>query len=255
MSSVSKKLDVILGPRELSALSPVDLLGTVCVVFDILRATSSMITALANGAEKIFPVAEIAEAVAIFRQLPTVLLAGERNGFPPTVEQTGGVEFHFGNSPRAFTADRVRAQTIAWTTTNGTRAMKACSGAQRVFVSAFLNLEATARWIQIEQPDRLLLVCSGTHEEAAAEDVWAAGALCHRIEAQYPSASQSDAASIAQVAYQAIANKELAEALGSTRNGRRLVSIPTLRDDVAVCARRDSLELMAELKDGVLRRI
>src|SRR5258706_9742252 len=101
------KLKVKLSPAEFTTLSQRDLSQTVCVVFDILRATTSMITALANGAEAIIPVAEISEALALRQKNPSLLLAGERNGLRIRAELTGGIDFDFGNSPREFTADRV----------------------------------------------------------------------------------------------------------------------------------------------------
>src|SRR5256885_11256958 len=117
------RLEVLLSPVEFANLRNRDLSQTVCVVFDILRATTSMVTALANGAEAIIPVAEISEALAIRQQRPEVLLAGEREGLRIPVEMTGGVEFNLGNSPRECTAPIVAGKTIVMTTTNGTRAL------------------------------------------------------------------------------------------------------------------------------------
>src|SRR6266700_3040795 len=73
-------LEVLFTPAEFGELGEVDLSGTVCVVFDVLRATSSMATALANGASAIVPVAEIPEALRLRERDPDVLLAGERDG-------------------------------------------------------------------------------------------------------------------------------------------------------------------------------
>ena len=97
-------LEVLFTPPEFGALKNRDLRQTTCVVFDILRATSTMVAALANGAESILPVAEISEALALRRQRPDMLLAGERDGLRLRAPQTGGVEFDLGNSPGEFTA-------------------------------------------------------------------------------------------------------------------------------------------------------
>ena len=99
-------IDAVLSPLELPALARRDLSGTACVVFDILRATSSFITALHNGAAAVIPVSEIPEAVARRRQQPEVLLAGERGGVRISTIHAGGVNFDFGNSPREFTPDK-----------------------------------------------------------------------------------------------------------------------------------------------------
>ena len=120
-------IDTILSPLELPALARRDLRGTACVVFDILRATSTFVTALHHGAAAIIPVNEIAEAVAMRQAKPELLLAGERDGLRIRAGQSGGVDFDFGNSPREFTPERVRGKTIVSTTTNGTRALSSCA--------------------------------------------------------------------------------------------------------------------------------
>src|SRR5258705_10055055 len=170
-------LEVILTPAEFGPLRERDLSQTVCVVFDILRATTTMITALSNGAEAIIPVEQISEALEVRRQRPNLLLAGERDGVRIRANLTGGIEFDLGNSPREFTAEKVQGRTIVMTTTNGTRALRACDGARAVLVSCFLNLRATYLWLLEQRPTNLILVCSGTFEEPALEDVLAIGAV------------------------------------------------------------------------------
>jgi len=166
-----RSIEVLFSPAEFSALARRDLSRTACVVLDILM------TALANGAEAIIPVAEISEALALKQQRPEVLLAGEREGLRIGADQTGGIEFDFGNSPREFLPDKVRGKTIAMTTTNGTRALRACAHADIVLIGSFLNLRAIVHCIRRVLPPHLILVCGGTHDQAALEDTLAAGAL------------------------------------------------------------------------------
>ena len=83
------KIEAILTPAELPALAKRNLRATVCVVFDVLRATSSFVTALHNGAKAIIPVGEIAEALAIRKVQPDVLMGGERDGVKIRAAQTG----------------------------------------------------------------------------------------------------------------------------------------------------------------------
>ena len=118
-----KSLEVILAPAELPGLAKRDLRDTICVVFDVLRATSTFVTALHHGAKAIVPVSEIAEALALRQQQPDVLLGGERDGVRIRAAQTGGIDFDLGNSPREYTPEKVRGKTIVSTTTNGTRAL------------------------------------------------------------------------------------------------------------------------------------
>src|SRR3989442_9567203 len=103
---MKKTLEVLFAPAEFVVLPRQDLSQTVCVVFDILRATTSMISALANGAEAIIPVGEIGEALELRRQHPDYLLAGERDGVRIRSPLTGGVDFDLGDLPREVTSER-----------------------------------------------------------------------------------------------------------------------------------------------------
>src|SRR5258705_11586116 len=107
---MSTSLEVLFAPAEFAALEALDLSGAVCVVFDVLRATSSMVTALANGASAVVPVAEIPEALSIRERDPRILLAGERDGLRIQSDLTGGVPFDLGNSPREVTREKVNGK-------------------------------------------------------------------------------------------------------------------------------------------------
>jgi 2-phosphosulfolactate phosphatase len=246
-------LEVLVAPAEYALLHERDLRQTLCVVFDILRATSTMVTALGNGATAIVPVAEIPEALGIRKRQPEVLLAGERDGLRIEGHLTGGVEFDLGNSPREFTTARVGGRTIAMTTTNGTRALRACAPAAAVWLGSFLNLRATAEAIEQRSPQHLLLVCSGTLDQAAYEDLLGAGALCDLLWPKYGAGAVADSARAARQLFQFEQNDLLA-AVGRSRNGRRLMAHPDLREDVPFCLQRDLFSLLAALgKDGVVR--
>src|SRR5438876_5276355 len=198
---MNRSIEVLFSPAELSALTRRDLDRTACVVLDILRATTTMMTALANGAEAVIPVTEIPEALAIREERPDVLLAGERNGLRIRADQTGGIDFDFGNSPREFLPEKVRGRTIVMTTTNGTRALRACAHAQSVLIGSFLNLRAIVNWLRRELPPHLILVCAGTHNQAALEDTLAAGALCERLWPYYAAGQVADSAEISRRIY------------------------------------------------------
>ena len=239
-------LEVTFTPAEFAALRQRDLSQTVCVVFDVLRATSSMVTALANGAREIIPVCEISEAVALRQARPDLLLAGERDGVRILRAQTGSVDFDLGNSPREFTRERVAGRSIVMTTTNGTRALQACRGARRVLVGSFLNLSSVADWLTRERVERLLVVCSGTQEEAAYEDVLGAGALCDAVWEQFVSGHVADSAQTAREIFRQ-GRGDLLAAVQRARNARRLLALPDLREDVALCLQRDTANVLAEL--------
>lgn len=245
--------EVLYTPAEFSVLPQRDLSETACVVLDVLRATSSMVTALANGAQAIIPVATIAEALAWREQDPDVLLAGERNGLRIAARLTGGVEFDLGNSPREFLPERVRGRRIVMTTTNGTRALQACRRAEHVWVGAFLNLGAVVTALVRSQPRHVLVVCSGTIEQAAFEDTLAAGALCEQAGVLCQAGEMADSVLMALEVWRRHAG-DVAAGMGSGRNGRRLLGRPELRDDVGFCALRDRYAFAPRLEpDGAVR--
>ena len=248
-------LEVLFAPAEFSALGQRDLSGTICVVFDVLRATSSIVTALGNGAAAVLPVDGIPEALNARRREPEVLLAGERDGVCIQSALTGSIPFDLGNSPREFTKEKVLGKTIVMTTTNGTRALRACARAKSVLISTFLNLQATADLIAKENPAHLLLVCSGTFEQVSYEDILGAGALCDLIWAQASRGEVADSAIIAHRLWQ-LEQGDLLAGISRSRNGRRLLHNPELCDDVPFCAQRDLFCLVVQLDpDGLVRRI
>ncbi len=136
-----------------------------------------MVTALSAGAEAIVPVSDIPEALAWKNRLPEVLLAGERDGRRILADRTGGVDFDLGNSPREFVSERVGGRWIVATTSNGTRALRASVGARVVLPACLRNRRAVGRWLHSDTSEEWVLVCSGTLEDSAYEDVLGAGAL------------------------------------------------------------------------------
>ncbi len=249
-----RSLDVLFTPAEFAALAGRDLSATTCVVFDVLRATSTMLQALANGATAIYPVNDIAEALAWRARSPDILLAGERNGLRIRAAQTGGTDFGLGNSPREFTPERVAGNEIAMTTTNGTLALRACAGARHVLVASFANLGATADWLRQNVSDHVLFVCAGTGAQAAYEDTLGAGALADRI---WPVAEKGEIGDAAQIARQLFrtSRDNLTSVIQHASNGRRLLGIPELADDVSLCLAPDRFDFIARMgSDGAVRR-
>lgn len=162
------KVDVVPLPQ---LLQPHHLKGRAVVVFDVLRATTSMATALAAGASEVraFGTLDAAKEAAQKSGNPNRLLCGEQNCVRPD-------GFDLGNSPLEFIADRVKGKSIFMCTTNGTRALLAARGATRCFAAALINRSATARVLRQIGLD-VTLLCSGTNGEIAAEDLVGAGAV------------------------------------------------------------------------------
>lgn len=165
------------------------------VVLDVLRATSTMVTAISNGAIKVIPVVEVDDAVAMMRTLDRkeALIAGERNALPLP-------GFDLGNSPLEFTKEKVRGKTVVITTTNGTSALQAVKNASRVFIGALINKTAVARAIRNAGED-VCLVCAGTGGRFSADDVYGAGAVICALRALGVAVECNDLGYISELLY------------------------------------------------------
>lgn len=229
------RLDTVLGPAEIDSLPNRDLSDTVCVVFDVLRATSSMITGLAHGVEEIYPVTSIDEAVALHSKIPDALLGGERHG-----EHIEG--FDLGNSPLEYRA--LGQARVITTTTNGTVALRACAQAKQVFAGALLNAAAVVRLLA--SAENILLVCAGTFRDPALEDMVAAGLVA----SSFPGAIFSDATQAVLALWQRH-RENLYEALALSSNGQVLLG-KKRDEELRWCAQQSVFQIVGKLRDGVL---
>lgn len=185
------KIDVYFTPL---GLAPGDLTGRGVVVIDALRATTTVIAALAHGAKEVIPAATAEEAVRLAANLEKngVLLAGERK----SVKIDG---FALGNSPREMTQETVEGKTIVLATTNGTAAIVTAGGGNPVLVGApanFKALAARAREVLMQQGD-LVILCAGREKQFAAEDAYTAGRLVKTVKRGLKQAQLTDAATAA----------------------------------------------------------
>jgi 2-phosphosulfolactate phosphatase len=153
------KIDIALLPQ---VVNKAELSDAVCIVLDIFRATTSIVTSLANGCSSMIPVLSIDEAHAVAANMGSVLFAGERQ----SIKIDG---FDFGNSPLEFSRAKVQGQTIIMTTTNGTAAIKSTEGAYRTLIGSFVNAQAAC--VQAKQYGKdILIVCAGTDGLFSLED-------------------------------------------------------------------------------------
>lgn len=154
--------------------------GGIVIVIDVLRASTTIVTALANGAigVRTEQTAEAARAAAALagRDAGECLLGGERGGL--RIEG-----FDLGNSPREYSRDRVAGRRIVTTTTNGTAAIAACPRAEAILIGCLVNCQAVAArarelaWERGRPPRTIHLVCAGTDGEPTEEDLLGAGAI------------------------------------------------------------------------------
>lgn len=172
-------------PRDLRVhllpklFEPDELRGGVAVILDVLRASTTIIHALAHGAECVVPTEEIDEALAVKATLPagTVLLGGERDGLLIP-------GFDLDNNPFVYSEAVVRGKTIVFTTTNGTQALRRALTADRVLIGSFVNLSAVV--YKLLADDRPMhIICAGTMGKITLEDVICAGAICNQLEGYF----------------------------------------------------------------------
>ena len=227
------RIEVVLLPRELKAE---DLTGKTAVVFDVLRATTSMTAALAAGVKEIWCFGDLEAAVSAAKASPdSPLLCGERDAVKPP-------GFDLGNSPGAFRRDLHAGRTLFMSTTNGTRAILAARPAQTVFAGALVNAEAVAQAVRQTQRD-VTLLCSGTQGYVSAEDLLGAGAVIEYLrEADAPPDLASDIAWMAWQLFQAERN-DLQSALSATRGGHN-VTRAGLAPDIAFAAQLNSIPVV-----------
>ena len=229
-----KKLTVCYLPAQWLAFDPAHLRDSVCVVIDVIRATSTIAAALAHGASGIRPVSSVAEAEQLKAQCPELLLAGERHG-----RALPG--FDLGNSPHTMTRERVAGRELILTTTNGTQALAACQGARAITTASLLNLSATADKLRVLGPP-WIVVCAGFEGDFGVDDAIVTGALADALEEP----------SLFAALYRSVRGDMAATLLGS-QAGRELAKIG-LQDDVPFCAENDRFPLVPILgADGVLR--
>jgi 2-phosphosulfolactate phosphatase len=143
----------------------------IIVIIDVLRASSAICTAFANGAETLIPVADAEEAREFKKR--GYLVAAERDGFV--------LDFaDFGNSPFNFTKEKVSGKTIVYSTTNGTRIIDMSSVSYQTVIGAFLNITSLTGWLEKQGHD-VILFCAGWKDKFNLEDAICAGAIAERL--------------------------------------------------------------------------
>lgn len=164
----SKSIEVCFTPLLFGTF---DIDEKIVVLVDILRATSTICTALQYGVKEIIPVATVEEARSFKEK--GYMVAGERDGQVLSFAD-------FGNSPFNFMNDNVAGKSIVYSTTNGTSAIHAATDCYQLVVGSYLNHEVLAAWLIGEQKD-VIVFCSGWKNKFNLEDTLFAGALCETL--------------------------------------------------------------------------
>ncbi len=228
------KIDVIFAPN---AVTPADLAGRTVVVVDVLRATTTIAVALANGAKAVLPAGSTDEALRIAQNLErdAVVLAGERK----SVRIPG---FALGNSPAEFGPEAVAGKTIVMTTTNGTAALIAAQGAREVMAAAPVNFTTVVQRARaaLEQYGELVILCAGGDKQFALEDAFAAGRLTKVLlpDGGLRRVTVNDGA-VAALELARHYGERWMRALRASAHGRELVELG-FRADLEACAAQDT---------------
>jgi len=214
--------------------------GKVAVVIDVLRATSTITTALANGCTGVFPVLSPEEGHELAASFSpgSYVLGGERGGL-----KIQG--FDLGNSPREYTPEQICGRALIMTTTNGTLAIRNCHSSYRLYVSSLLNAPSVAKAAARHGRD-VMLVCSGTHGIFSLEDAYCAGMVAQELRAG--GAHLSDLAEACRIIFAGYSTSPL-DLLRLAEHGKELLDIG-FPEDLEYCARAGSLAVVPVLLDG-----
>jgi 2-phosphosulfolactate phosphatase len=234
-------IDVAFLPVEL----PVDISSKTTIVIDVLRASSTIVTALNNGSRSIIPVEDIDRAKQIARDFDSdVLLCGERGG----VRIQG---FDLGNSPLDYDSNTVSGKDVILTTTNGTQAIRAAWNSRALFVGAFLNVSSVVRR-SLQTGDDIVILCSGRCGTFSLEDSVCAGMFVKKL--------CVFAGSNIRMRDSALAAMQLFDSLGGdmlsvfrmSEHGKILLSLG-MDKDLEFCASVDTYSIVPVLKMGSLQ--
>ena len=198
--------------------------GDVIVIIDVLRCSSTIITALANGASKIITTPTVRKAKQMKQRNPEYILAGERKGLKPK-------GFELGNSPSEFTRRKIHGRSIILTTTDGTKAFEiAKKSARPVLVGGFLNAEAVGKksWkIAYKNNCGISLTACGKRGKLSIEDFMCAGKILEMM--PLDELTLSDSALTALVASEG-AGENIIELVRSSEHGKYLKNIGSTKD-------------------------
>ena len=232
-------------------VSQSELAGSVVVVVDLLRASTTICHALASGAKCVVPCLEIDETWTRAKQFSRdeIVLGGERGG-----ERIEG--FDLGNSPADYTADQVFGRTVLFTTTNGTKALAHAQLGSRVLVGAAVNRQALVD--EIASAPRIDILCAGTNGQVSRDDLLAAGAICHELLSR-TSALTWESNQWAEAvlrewqellttakAMGRTVNEQFAIELRATQGGKGLLALG-YDADLVLCAQLDTLDVIPEM--------
>ena len=218
-----------------------DLAGHLTIVIDVLRATSTMLTALKNGASYIYPVESVSDAMKLKQYHTQALLGGERNS-----QKIEG--FNYSNSPFDYPMHHIYQKQLIFTTTNGTRAMQVCNESAQCTIAAMLNVGAI---VDLCKKTKLpiAIIMAGTHGMFALEDALCAGAITYGLNRTHESDDLGNAC--ADIFFNNMEHKDFFGTIMEGSHAKRLAEIG-LRKDVEYCSQYNIYDIIPTYREGVL---
>lgn len=235
---------------ETPELTPTDHLPNCAVVIDVLRATTTIATVLAAGAEAVQAFSDLDQLMRISEKWESTLRlrAGERGG-----AKVDGCDL--GNSPLECTSERVKGKRFFLSTTNGTRALQRVEKSPTVLTAAFVNDQSVINYLKQQQPETVWLVGSGWQGSYSLEDSACAGAIAHSLLEQLGDHNVESIGNdevIGAIALYCQWQSQLLDLFRFSSHGQRLLRL-NREDDLAYCAKRDCLQVLPIQKEpGVL---
>lgn len=237
------QVDLYFTPHQADELA---LRNKTVVVVDVLRASTTIATALHNGAKEVIPVTTVERAVKISGHLfgDVILLGGERNG-----KMIQG--FSLGNSPSEYTEEKVKGKSIIFSSTNGSHAIEKARYAHTLLVCGFINISTVVHKLGHLKNDFVVL-CSGNDGRFSLEDCVCAGMLFARLsEDMKIDLTYSDAALAATVLFKGY-SRNILKMIKNAEHGKYLAEIG-FEDDLKVCAGIDTVPVLPQLVGNVIR--
>ncbi len=237
------RIDVFFTP---DAIDELQLRDKNVVIVDVLRASTTIVTALANGAKEIIPVSSVESAVKISGNLfgDVILLGGERNG--KLIEG-----FNLSNSPREYTEEVVKNKSIIFSTTNGSQAMVKSRYAKNLVIGCFINVSKVVEFIREINSD-FSIICAGKQGAFCIEDAVCTGMIIQKLsEANADDISLSDAA-LASLTLHKNYEKNILNMIKKSEHGQYLSEIG-FGDDLKICAGIDTCAVLPILSGNVIR--
>ena len=237
------RIELLFTPQQIDEMT---LREKTVVAIDVLRASTTITTALHNGAREVIPAATVEAAVKIAGNLAgdVTLLAGERNA-----RMIQG--FHLGNSPLEYTPEKVRGKSIVFSSTNGAQVFAKGRMARELMVCSFVNITTVVEHLGA-QPRDFTIICAGTNGSFSLEDSVCAGMVVHGLAEGNPDGlSLADGALASMTLYRSY-GRSILKMLKTGEHGRLLEELG-FGDDLAYCARVDAGPVLPVMDGNVLK--